>query len=186
LLRNNWDLLDLINDLGNVSFKITVHTADTEIEENIQRIFKKFSWEPVTEYGIERWKNKNNLKFHVKRPTKFLKTYRNDYKNMAPWHSNPDKAFDICIQQNCPLLYEGAIYKCSTSALLKSVVERHNWPNADEWQPYIPEGLLPTCSQNELEQFIDNFGKSHLICGQCPSGDMPDAILMHNTTVKYK
>jgi MoaA/NifB/PqqE/SkfB family radical SAM enzyme len=89
LLKNNWELLDLMSDLGNVSFKITVHTVNAEVEEAIQQIFDKFTWEPITDYGIESWKSKNNFKFHVKRPVNFLKTYQILYFHYALKQNNP-------------------------------------------------------------------------------------------------
>lgn len=105
---------------------------------------------------------------------------------MEPWNSVPAQAFDRCIQQTCPLLYNGAIYKCSTSALLQPVLERHGISTENKWQQYIPKPLAANCTPEELELFIANFGKSHPICGQCPDSNSQESVLIHNITVKQK
>lgn len=169
LLHKNKDIIDLMHKLGNVSFKITVHESTTDLEQLIQQIFDQYQWQPVTEYGINRWITTNNFRFHVKRPDKFIKTYRNTYADMEPWHSDPALAFDNCIQKTCPLLHNGSIYKCSTAGLLYDTLARFNFPNLTQWQPYIPGALLSTCTNQELAEFIDNFGQPNAICGQCPT-----------------
>ena len=169
LLHKHEDIIDLMHNLGNVSFKITVHQSNPELEQLIQRIFDRYEWQPVNEYGIDRWITTNNFRFHVKRPTDFVMTYRNKYANMAPWQSIPEEAFASCIQQTCPLLYNGAIYKCSTAGLLLDTLKRFNFPNIEQWKPYIPQALLPTDSQDLIAKFVDNFEKPNEICGQCPS-----------------
>lgn len=186
LLKRHWDIVQLMHDLGNVSFKITVHVDDTEVEDIIGRIFDQFAWQPIHEYGIDRWVTIDNFRFHVKRPDVFVKTYRYHYENMAPWNTEPTQAFEACVQQTCPLLHEGRIYKCSTAGLLKPVLERHGWPNREQWFPYVPEGLYPNCSQSDLEEFIDNFGKPHSICGQCPAKNNQQAVVEHLITTHFK
>ena len=108
-------------------------------------------------------------------------TYRNDYANMAPWQSVPEEAFASCIQQTCPLLYRGAIYKCSTAGLLPDTLKRFNFPNIEQWQSYIPEALLPTDSYDRVVEFVDNFGKPNAICGQCPSAGR--GMIDHQTNI---
>lgn len=184
LLNKHWDLIDLMHDLGNVSFKITVHVDDPQLKDLIQRVYDRYEWKPVTEYGIDRHVTTNNFRFHVRRPTHFVKTFRNTYHDMAPWNSNPDNAFAQCIQQTCPLLYQGRIYKCSTSALLKDVLNRFDRPNYEQWEPYLEEGLTPDSTQEELQAFVDNFQQPHSQCGQCPS--TPKALILHDTTVRFK
>jgi organic radical activating enzyme len=130
LLLHKWpNLLNLLHDIGNCVFKITVHIEDQMLEQNIQQIFSQMQWEPVTEYGISRWRTSNNLKFQINRPTHFLKTFQGPYHDMMPFDSNPADAFDACVQKTCPLLYRGKIYKCSTSALLLDTLDRYRRPN---------------------------------------------------------
>lgn len=169
LLHRHPDLTDFLNELGNVSFKITVHHETPELTKYMQDIFERYDWQPVHEYGIDRWITGNNLRFHVKRPDTFVMTYRNTYADMAPWNNNSEQAFDNCIQKTCPLLYNGAIYKCSTSGLLLDTLSRFGFPNFEQWKPYIPQPLMPTASNEQIAEFIANFGQADSICGQCPT-----------------
>ncbi len=185
LLDRHLDLLDLMYELGNVSFKITVHSNNAKLEELIQYIHNRFNWRPVNEFGIDRLISDNNFRFHVKRPSRFIKTYRNDYATMLPWNSDPADAFANCCQQTCPLLYQGKIYKCSTSGLLEDTVNKVAPGLKSQWDPYIVPGLDIECSDLELSSFIDNFGNPHLQCGQCPSSGT-DANIEHYKFVKLK
>ena len=186
LLERNWDIIELMHDLGNVSFKITVHLHDLGIERCIEKMFDQFDWQPVNEYGIDRWITTNGFRFHVKRPGRFIKTFRNGYHDMAPWNSDPAKAFDRCVQQTCPLLHQGKIYKCSTAGLLKDVLDRYHNPNYLEWKKFLPQGLDPTCDKQKLQEFLANFGLAHVICGQCPDHDSQETRLDHKVKVYLK
>ena len=183
LLEKNWDVMDAIEDVGNAVFKISVHVDNEKLENTIKKIFNRYEWEPVYEFGIHRWATKNGLRFQINRPDKFIKTFKNDYSNMSPWHANPKEAFDNCIQQTCPLLYNGRIYKCSTSALIKDTLSRYNFPNWKEWEPYMSEGIHWTSDSNDIESFINNFGKPNKICAQCPSASQTDSIVDHKIYV---
>jgi sulfatase maturation enzyme AslB (radical SAM superfamily) len=179
LLDKHWDLINLMHDLGNVSLKITVHINDTKLENTIQKIFDQFSWTPINEFGIDRWITNNNFRFHIKRPNIFTKTYQNNYNNMLPWRSDPAEAFKNCCQQTCPLLYQGKIYKCSTSGLLSDILPKVSPHNLIEWKPYIVAGIDSECADSELSEFINNFGKPHYQCGQCPTAKHDRAVIDH-------
>jgi organic radical activating enzyme len=185
LLSKHFDIIDLMADIGNCVFKITVHTESAIVQELIDKILSKYTWSPVVEHGINRFKTDNNLRFQISRPVRFVKTYQNSYNNMLPYNNDPVSAFDNCCQQTCPLLYNGNIYKCSTSGLLKGVLERFNYPNKDSWDPYITNGISPDCDNIELQKFIDNFGKPHsLLCGQCPTANDSNIVHLENVYTK--
>ena len=169
LLGKKFDIVKHMMEIGNCVFKIAFHRDDPELEEIVHRIFEMYDWEPVTEYGIQRWRTGNNVRFHVKRPDIFWKTFKGDYRTMSPHDSDPALAFDLCCQQTCPLLYDGKIYKCSTSGLLKDTLERFNYPNKEQWLPYITNGIGPNCSDLVLQDFLDNFGKPNQLCSMCPT-----------------
>lgn len=181
LLHKHLDILDLIHDIKNIVFKITVHKEDETLRGIIDDILtSNHKWKQVHEYGITRWKTDNDVRFQLSEPKTFVKSFKNSYNNMKPHNSNPAKAFDLCIQQTCPLLYKGKIYKCSTAGLLKDTLNRFGIDKTD-WNLYIDKGIAPT---DDIESFINNFGKPNKICGQCPENN--DAIIDHLSTVKVR
>lgn len=186
LLHKYPDLIRLFEQVGNAVFKITVHVTDPELEQHIEKIYSMYDWEPVTEFGVDRYKTKNNLRFHVKRPDVFYQAHRNDYANMMPHHSDPAEAFKICYQQTCPLLFDGRIYKCSSNGLLQQTLQRFNWPNQEQWKPYLNNGIGPDCTDQELNDFIGSFGKPQYMCGMCPTTADATSRLIHFDHVKRK
>jgi len=184
LLHKNLHILHLAHDISNVVFKITVHRNNPILENTIEEIFNLYKWKPVTEFGIKRYKTSNNFRLQINRPTNFLKTYKNDYANMEPHNSDPSDAFKICVQQQCPLLYKGRIYKCSTSGLLEDTLIKLNWPNKEKWKPYLQSGISHTDSNSDILNFIKNFGKPNNICRSCP--DNTNAYVDHIKTVLLK
>jgi organic radical activating enzyme len=186
LLHKFPDLLKLFMEIGNCTFKITVHVHDLELQNCIDKIFRDYDWKPITEYGIDRFIAGNNVRFHVKKPDIFYKSYQRTYNNMMPHHSEPAEAFDICYQQTCPLLYNGKIYKCSSNGLLQDTLKMFDNPNFNEWQPYFDEGISSNCSDIQLEKFIENFGKPHSMCGMCPSQKHTNSRILHYNNVSRK
>ena len=186
LLHKHLDIVDLVHDLGNVVFKITVHQESQELADQIQKILSKFKWETVTEHGIVRYRTSNGLRFQINRPNTFIKTYQDSYINMRPYNNRAQDSFSVCIQQNCPLLYQGRIYKCSTQGLLQDTLRKLDNPNFEQWVPYLDSGIGVTDSDTKLMSFINNFNQPHAICGMCPSKQDKEAWLDHRITVKRK
>lgn len=183
LLEKKFHVVEQLSQIGNAVLKITVHEQSTDIEQLIEKIFNSYAWEPVTEYGIARYKTSNQFRFQINRPTRFLKTYKNDYHNMAPHDNLPYESFKICCQQTCPLLYRGKLYKCSTAGLLKDTLNMLGNPNIEQWQPYIDAGIGPDCDNLQLQEFIDNFGQSNSLCRMCPSEKDIESMVDHTATV---
>lgn len=186
LLSKNLDIIELCHDIGNVVFKITKHLESRKIDSMIDYVKSKYDWETVTEFGITRYKTSNNLRFQLNEPKTFLKTFSGDYENMMPHNSDPLAAFDVCCQKTCPLLYQGKLYKCSTTGLLQDTMQRFKNPNRDAWAPYITDGLEYDCDERDLKQFVDNFGKPNKTCGQCPTRADTQAHLVHFNNVSKK
>jgi hypothetical protein len=184
LLHRAPDILDFLQDLGNITFKITVHVLDPELESTIQQLQTQLNWQPVNEFGINRLSGPRGLRLQINRPSRFLAPFQHSYENMAPWQSSPEAAFAACCQQTCPLLYQGRIYKCSTSALLEPTLDRFGHPNSAQWQQYLNAGVGVDSSDQEIQEFIDNFGRAHSMCGQCPSVQAPS--IEHRVTVVRK
>jgi organic radical activating enzyme len=186
LLHKKLEIVDLMHSVGNSLFKITVHQNNQQLECIIDEILKKYKWKTITEFGITRWVTDNNFKFQVNRPTKFIKTYIGEYSNMMPHNNNPLEAFKICCQPNCPLLYNGKIYKCSTSALLNDTLKHVGNPNLESWQPYLVNGLDIDSSDEDLKKFVDNYSKPNAICRMCPSAADVVSQLDHLENVSRK
>lgn len=186
LLTKHPDIIDFLHDVGNVVFKITVHTDDEYVESFIQDTLNKYKWTEVTEYGIKRWRTDRDIRFQINRPDRFLRTYQGPYHDMRPWHSNPAKAFDICCQKTCPLMYQGNIYKCSTAGLLLDTLDRFDRPNWSEWEKYLPVPLTLSSSDQDVQKFVDNFDRPHTICGQCPTSVHTHALIDHRLRVVKK
>jgi organic radical activating enzyme len=186
LLAQNFDIVDLLHEIENVVFKIAVHEHNTELEGTIQQVLDKFEWQEVVEFGVKRFKTTNNFRYHIRRPDVFYKTFVGPYQDMRPHDSNPADAFDICCQQTCPLLYNGKLYKCSTNGLLADTLSKFNNPNYTDWEPYLIDGLLPTCNNEQLEQFLNNFGKPHAVCRSCPTLKDTASSIIHLENVSRK
>lgn len=185
-LDKKFHLINLLHDIGNCVIKIGVHVDDPKLENTIQRIYDMYEWSPVTEYGIQRHTTGDRVRFHVKRPTTFYKTYQGTYENMMPHDNDPAEAFSLCCQQTCPLLYNGKLYKCSTAGLLEDTLARVGNPNIEQWAPLIDHGISSDCSDEELEGFLNNFGKPNKICRQCPSEKDIGSKIDHLQNVTFK
>lgn len=186
LLTKHLEIVDLLHDIGNCILKITIHTEDKRINDAIKWIQNRYKWNPVTEFGIARWKTSNNMTFQINKPSTFNKTFKNDYNNAEPYSSNPVDAFKFCHQKLCPLLINGRIYKCSTSGLMDSVLNRYDYPNPTMWKDYLDDKLNGSIgidsNDNDISEFIDNVGKWHHTCSQCPTNDTA-SVLDHQSTV---
>lgn len=183
-LHKHPDIMNFLENLGNITFKITVHVLDSVLKDQIIKIQQSQNWNDIVEFGIHRWSGRNGIKLQINYPTQFLKTYRGIYENMLPWGNSPDDAFDACCQKTCPLLYNNRIYKCSTSGLLTHTLAKFNYPNRESWAPYIDTGIGLDSSSYEINQFVENFGKPNKICGQCPTTN--DGKINHLITVHKK
>lgn len=172
LVMKHTDIIDLLADIGNVILKITVHINDATVEQAVQYVMNRFNWQPITEYGINRFVTDNNFKFQVNRPTTFYKTFQNNYHDAEPYNSAPEQAFEVCHQKECPLLINGRIFKCSTSGLMSGVLKKFKNPNINKWEKYLDNRINGSIgldsSDIEIEKFISNVGKSHSTCSQCP------------------
>jgi sulfatase maturation enzyme AslB (radical SAM superfamily) len=184
LLKSAADLLNTLDDIGNIVFKVTLHTENSALTDVIDEIFASRNWSPVTEYGIDRWALPNGVRFQLNRPEQFLLTYRGSYHDMMPHYSNPEKAFGMCVQQTCPLLWNGRIYKCSTAGLLTDVLSSANPTTKEHWKPFVDPGISADAEYNDIVRFIENFGKFNKICAQCP--DSKTFLINHKSTVSLR
>lgn len=187
ILQRHLDVLDTMFDIGNCVFKITVHQPNEfYIQDNLNYIFSMVKWKPIEEHGIKRWLGPNGVRFQINFPMTFWQTFQGSYQKMLPHHSVPDQAFEICVQKTCPLMFKDRLYKCSSIALLAQTLEDWN-QDLNAWKPYLDyQGISPECSELELTQWLDNFGKPEWICEMCPSKHDINSQVDHFATVVKK
>lgn len=187
LLHKHWNVFHILRELENTVFKISYHIQNDTVDQCIDKIFNDYTWEPVSEFSINRFKEKDrDFRFQIARPELFYKTFKGSYNNMEPHDNNPADAFDLCVQKKCPMLLNGKIFKCGTLGLTPDILKRFDYPNLEKWKPFIDTGLEHTCSQDDLKRFVNNFGKPHRMCRQCPSAQDKDSIIIHQETVNFK
>ena len=186
LLEKHWDVVEWLYNDGNAVLKITNHT-DGAVLKTIDRLRDTYFWEPISEYGIDRWITDTGLRLQINTPTKFTQTFQGTYTNMRPWSSDPEQAYANCHQPTCPMLWKGRIYKCSTSALTQSAWQTHGNTNHAVWKKYFDNeinGSIGLDSQpSAIDQFVENFGHAHAICEQCPSAMHYDSAIDHRIRV---
>ena len=184
LLQRHWDVFHLLRNIGNSVFKITYHLSTPALDEAIDRILNDYSWETVNEFGIDRYVERStNFRLQINKPDTFVRVFKNNYNNMAPFDSNPVEAFNACCQQRCPLLYKGKIYKCGHLAYLPELLDRFNRPNYDLWEQALGYGHSPN---DNMDAFAKNFGKPHKICKICPTLKDTKQFVDHKNNVKIK
>ena len=186
LLEKHFDIVDLLDSVGNAVLKISHHVDVPELTNIINRVMQYKPWAPITEFGIDRFVAPSGLRFQITRPKQFLKTFKNEYENMMPHSNTPSDAFELCVQKRCPMLLDGKIWKCGTLALTPRILQQMGSPNIESWLPYIDPGLDANCSEKELEAFVVNFGKPNKMCAQCPSGLDTESLFDHRSTVVFK
>jgi sulfatase maturation enzyme AslB (radical SAM superfamily) len=188
LLHKKPEVLNTLLDIGNCVIKLSVHQPNEfYTQQAVKTLFGLTTWEPIEEYGIKRWLGPNQVRLQINFPQQFVKSYRGNFSEMLPHSSDPAESFAKCVQQTCPLLYNGRIYKCSSIALLDQVLTDWNRKDEISWQPYLNyQGIGTECSADELENFIGSFGMPESICAMCPSVKDVDSIVDHPATTVSK
>jgi len=188
LLKDNWWILDSMADHKHITLEISNHQPHLDyVKQAANNILSQFDW-TIKKADDFTWIDaKRNLKFIVTKNSHFIKTYKNDYGNMKPYDNNPKEAFDICCQKWCPLFVDGKLYKCSTVGLLDRVLRDHGQLKDPDWQEFLNTGLPLDCSDEELQDYVNNYRKPHTICKMCPtSADQPWYEHPSNVTSKIK
>ncbi len=165
--KNTW-ILDCMEQYGMIFLKVTEHQpGEPYFTDMVKTILDRFNWDIV---DGRYFNQKHILDLEIAQVPTFMKTYRGEYGSMKPYHNNPVQAFQICNQQICPLLEDGRLYKCSSVGMLHRVLGDHGQLNDADWQPYLNSGLDLDCTDQELQAWVDNFGKPHdTLCRMCPT-----------------
>lgn len=178
LIKNVPAMLDALYNAGHFQIHLTIHHDNQEyINSFINLVLNMpLPWQETQDkdqWLIGDWhahKDNKYIAFRVEKPTSFLSTYVGSLENMRPYNNDPIEAFEQCLQKTCPLMYQGRLYKCSTTALLNRTLTDFNLNDEESWQPYLTyQGLSADCSDVELQEYVDNFGKVRGFCSMCPS-----------------
>lgn len=174
VLKHLKEILIALKTVGNFTLHLTVHLPN----EDFYNTFKNQVLSMPVEWQIdmtkpdwlsECYKLADGSLFEIDIPMSFIGTYKGQLHNMKPYQSDPADAFNTCVQQYCPLMYQGALYKCSTSGLLKRTLTDHNLQTDPDWAPYIDyQGINPDCTEEELAEYCENYNKPLHICSMCP------------------
>jgi Radical SAM superfamily/4Fe-4S single cluster domain len=188
LVLKKFNVIKQLIEIGNTVVKISVHQPqEFYTQEAVNKLFNYAKWSPITEHGINRWEGPNGTKLQINFPQTFVKTYQGQFDSMLPHNNNPADAFENCVQQQCPLLYEGKIFKCSSIALLKKVTSDWGKDTDPLWQSYLSyHGIDHSCSDESLTSFLSQFGMPETICSMCPSKKDISSFVSHHNTVSTK
>lgn len=187
LLERNIDILDVMDSINGALLKISVHRPhDQWFRDLYDTVDNYFEWKPnPTQRG---WlSNGRHLNLQYSTETRFIKTFRFDFPNMMPYNNNAEQAFtETCTQKLCPVLKDGKLFKCSSMSELRRVLTDWERTEVPEWQPYLKyDGLGVDCSDEELQAWVDNYGKAAWHCSMCPvQDDYP--YIEHFKTVELK
>lgn len=187
LLSRNIDILDVMDSINGALLKLSIHKAHDQwfldLKEEIENYY---NWH--VDEKLSPWlRNENHLYLQYERTSQFIKTFRFDFPNMMPYNNNAEQAFtETCSQKLCPVLKDGKLYKCSSMSELRRVLTDWDRLDVPEWQPYLSNtGLELNCSDEELNAWIDSYGKHWWHCSMCPTrADNP--YVHHATNVEFK
>jgi hypothetical protein len=181
--KNTW-ILDCMEEYGMMYLKLSNHQPGEQyFTDMVETILARFDWNYVDGKYFSQDKI---LDLEIAEIPTFMKTYKGEYGSMKPYNSDPFESFKICNQQICPLLEDGKLYKCSTVGMLHKVLGDHNQTNDPDWQPYLNSGLSLDCSDQDLLDWVGNYGKPHSqLCKMCPTA--ADSVFYpHYPNVKSK
>jgi organic radical activating enzyme len=199
LLHKHYDILELMNQVGNSILKISRHLDDPNCDQAVEWLQTKFNWTRVEEYGIERLVTANGFRLDVRdlpagRPymekNLFIKTYDGPHHQMRPYDNNAEAAYAACVENGLPVLtlHQGRLYKCMTMALRRTELDKFDRPNYHLWQPLLDEhpGVDWSCSEQQLASLFDNIGHAAAFCRQCPTKEQEHTFFDHSRTVFWK
>ena len=115
------------------------------------------------------WRERNRFRLHVRRSYgRWQRLFCVSGRDLLPVaDGEPAAAWEACGSRDCLQLHEGKLWKCPPVAYLpmvaeKFAIDRNAWR---AWLDYRP--LAPTCSDEELREFVGRRAES--VCALCPA-----------------
>jgi organic radical activating enzyme len=199
LLHKHYDILELLDQVGNSILKISRHIKDDNCDQAIDWLLGRFDWTQIREYGLNRLVTNNGFRLDVRdlpsgRPymqkNLFIKTYDGPHHQMRPYNNNAQAAYAACLENGLPVLnlHQGRLYKCMTMALRQTELDKFGRPNYNLWQPLLAEhpGANWLCTDEELDNLFANIGQPAGFCRQCPTKEQEHTFFDHSRTVFWK
>ena len=189
LLPKKKNIFKFLKKLGNCKVSITLHNRDEKLRnliwKNIYNYFLNLdNWRQVKEHH---WIS-GSIEFEVTDTTKGgWYDYRQKINGkLKPWNDrNPESSYKNCGVNIYPIIYNNRLYKCPPISMVRTHAEKYNLMDDDDWKPYVEySGLGLDCSEEELEEFIENIMKPHSICAMCPANPLlkpqKEAVVRHD------
>ena len=189
LLKKRKDLIDTLLELGNCKIHVSYHNSNPEVIEYLDTQVEKYILKNRPWYQVDRktWKYKD-VEFSKGNATLGNEWY--DYRKtvngvLKPWdEGKPEISYANCDVNVIPIIYNNRLYKCPPISMVRTHLEKFNMTEDPDWRPYYNyKGLGLDCTEEELEDFIDNIKKPHAICNMCPANPnkkpQQEAIIKH-------
>lgn len=181
-------LIEQLLEIGNSKISLTYHNRDPQVRSVIDRnikkyIFKQYAWYQT---GPNTWQYKDVV-FETTDPTQGdWYDYRQNINGvLKPWSDNdPASSYANCSANVYPIIYKNRLYKCPPISMVETHLTKSLQLDDPDWQPYLKyKGLGLDCTEQQLDEFIDNIREPHSICAMCPSNPdrkpQPEALIKH-------
>lgn len=199
LLHRRMDIVDIMQEVGNSTLKISRHLPDLNCDRALDQIRQRFNWRTIQEYGLTRYVTDSEFRLDIRdlpagRPymekNLFIKTYNGEHHDMKPYDNDPVESYAACVENGLSVLtlHQAKLYKCMTMALRREELDKFGRPHWESWQPYLDQhpGLDHSASDQDLARLFENIGKPAVFCRQCPTQDQESTFFDHSVTVSWK
>ena len=174
LLASKPKLLKVLREVQPAKIHITYHNQNQKvrdiIDSNIDKyILKNHPWRMVRK---NLWQF-DNIELEISDPTQGgWYDYRQKINGvLKPWKdNNPESSYKNCTANIYPIIYKNKLYKCPPISMLRTHAEKYKLLDDADWAPYLKyKGLGLDCTEEQLEEFINNIRHPHKICNMCPA-----------------
>lgn len=191
LLHNKEKLIEVCHEVGNVKILVSIHNRQKNIRNYILKnvvdyLVKDYDWEKIEDR--ENYYKHKDVKFEIldhTRESNWVSYRKKVNGKLKPWNQGyPNLSYDNCVVKHIPIIYKNRLYKCPPISLVRTHLEKFKLENDPDWEPYYKyKGLGLDCSEDEMQNFIDNIYKPQSICNMCPvnpsGNNQPEAFLKH-------
>lgn len=191
LLHKKDKLIEVCREVGNAKILVSIHNKQKNIRNYVLKnvvdfLVKDYDW--VKRLDRDNYWRLDDVGFEIMdhvRDANWVFHRKNINGILKPWNEgHPEISYANCASYQCPIVYKSRLYKCPSISVVRTHLEKFNLENDPDWQPYYKyKGLGLDCNEDEMQNFIDNIYKPHVICNMCPSKpkaiNQPEAILKH-------